>query len=370
MTLTPLQASLDAIAATCGDAVMAAKLRALMRGYAHRYANNTWQVTSVEDYVSSELYNPETQRTSRTFQMAGKMDLRVIDAEGKRVLVDHKTTSEDVEDPMAAYWKQLVIEGQANHYLLLEWLNGRKVDYAIWDVVRKPTISPRQLTKAEVKIIESEGKYGGYSVHPDDVKLALQDGRETPNLYEARLSQDCIETRPERYFQRRRLLRLDNEVAEYAQELWEQGQEIISARRNNRHMRNSGACMNHGSACRYLSVCSGHDSPESAQWKRKEWVHNELIEIDGTNGGRDLLTNSRVRSFQTCRRKHFYDYELGIEPVKAEDKEALIFGDLWHKAQEAFWRAIKTQQENHHESSFTESENDFDCASQPETVTV
>jgi hypothetical protein len=361
--------ALEAINAKCEDVVMAAKLRGLMHGYAARWAKNSWRVTSVEDYVSSDLYNPDSQRTSRTFQMAGKMDLRAVDADGKIVLIDHKTTSEDIEDPMAAYWKQLVIEGQANHYLLLEWLNGRKVDYAIWDVVRKPTISPRQLTKAEIKIIEAEGTYGGRKVSPEDVELALKEGRETPNLYEARLAQDCTETRPERYFQRRRLLRLDNEVAEYSQELWMHGQEIISARRTDRHMRNSGACMLYGSTCRYLNICSGHDSPDSASWKRKEWVHNELIQIEGTNGGRDLLTNSRIRSFQTCRRKHFYDYELGIEPVKAEDKEALIFGDLWHKAQEAFWRAIQTQQENHHESSFPESENDFDFAS-AETAAV
>ena len=367
----PLMEALDTIDRHCADPVMAAKLRGLMRGYDARWGLLLdWRVTSVEDYVSSDLYNPESGRTSRTFQMAGKIDLRLLDEQGRIVLVDHKTTSEDIEDPMAAYWKQLGIEGQANHYLLLEWLNSRKVDYAIWDVVRKPSISPRQLTKSEVKIIEAEGRYGGKPVAAEDIHLALREGRETPALYEARLAQDCIETRPERYFQRRRLNRLDGEIAEYAQELWEHGQEIIAARRNDRHMRNSGACMNYGTACRYLNICSGHDTPDSANWRHKEWVHNELVQIDGTNGGRDLLTNSRIRSFQTCRRKHFYDYELGIEPVKTEDKEALVFGDLWHKAQEAYWRAIQTIQENYHESSFNESGTALDCASDTETAVV
>lgn len=371
-----LQSALAAVDASNSEPVTAAKVRALIAGYAARYANDSWRVTSVEDYVSADLYNPDSQRTSRTFQMAGKMDLRAIDAEGKVVLVDHKTTSDDIEDPMASYWKQLVIEGQANHYLLLEWLNGRKVDYAVWDVVRKPTISPRQLTKAEVKAIEADGTYCGLKLDSTEIEAALREGKETPALYEARLTQDCTEIRPERYFQRRRILRLDAEIAEYAQELWEHGQEILAARRSNRHMRNSGACMNYGTVCRYLNICSGHDNLDgigfmtNPNWRVKEWVHNELVQIDGTDGGRDLLTNSRIRSFQTCRRKHFYDYERGIEPVKAEDKEALVFGTLWHVAQEAYWRAIQHHQETNNESGFNESGTALDCASITETAAV
>lgn len=338
-----LNAALDAIASHCTDAVMAAKLRALMRGYAVRWAQDDYQVAAVESFVRSDMYNPESKRTSRTFQLAGKMDVNVADHTGLTVLIDHKTTSDDIEDPMSSYWKQLVIEGQANHYMLLEWLNGRKVDYALWDVVRKPSISPRQITKAEQKELTISGTYFGSSFVLEEVTAALELGRETPALYEARLADDCLVQRPLRYFQRRRLPRLDAEIAEYAQELWEHGQEIIEARRKERWMRNSGACMNYGSACRFLDICSGHDTPDSDRWAQKKWMHPELVQIEGLDG-RGLLTNSRIRSFQTCRRKHYYEFELGIERVEAEDKESLIFGDLWHKAQEAYWGVIQNQQ--------------------------
>ena len=154
-------------------------------------------------------------------------------------------------------------------------------------------------------------------------------------MYEARLIHDCTIERPERYFQRRSVPRLDSELLEYARELWEHGQEILHARNTQRHARNSGACMLYGSPCKFLGICSGRDNPESDKWRRKEQMHRELPELEGD--GRDVITNSRVRCFQTCRRKHFYQYELGIERADEEEKEALVFGSVWHQAMEAWW---------------------------------
>src|SRR6185437_6008459 len=212
-------------------------------------------------------------------------------------------------DPNATYWRQLAIEGQVSHYMLLEWLNGNKIDYAIWDVVHKPSISPKLLAKKDAEAVTIIKKYYGLALTGSDIEEFITAGRETPLMYSARLASDCTAERPEWYFQRRSVPRLSSEIREYAEELWDHSQDMILARRNDRWPRNSGACMTYNSSCKFLGICSGHDSADSANWKLKQWVHSELPLLADGNGN-DILTNSRIRTFQTCRRKHQLQYEL------------------------------------------------------------
>lgn len=320
------------------DLLIAAKVRGLVRGYHSRWREHDYQPLAVEQLVTSNLYNPDTQAVSRTFRIAGKIDLLAEHKPtGRRVLFDHKTTSQDITDPNATYWRQLAIEGQASHYMLLEWLNGRKVDDAVWDVTRKPNISPKRLTKAERAAIASLGTYCNYNVSETSRKHVVQSERENYELYEIRLANDCIRERPEWYFQRRPVPRLDAEIFEYAQELWIHSQDMIHTRRTGWHVRNPGACMTYGSPCQFLGICSGHDSPDSDRWQRKPNVHVELPDLDGD--GKDVLTNSRIRCFQTCRKKHYFQYELGIERQDEEEREALVFGRLYHLALNSWWAA-------------------------------
>src|SRR5690606_22231650 len=101
------------------DLLIAAKVRGLVRGYHSRWREHDYQPLAVEQLVTSNLYNPETQAVSRTFRIAGKIDLLAEHKPtGRRVLFDHKTTSQDITDPNATYWRQLAIEGQASHYML------------------------------------------------------------------------------------------------------------------------------------------------------------------------------------------------------------------------------------------------------------
>lgn len=343
-TTTALDAALNAIDDSIGQyaddsaLLVAAKCRGLMRGYDRRWRDSNIQPLSVERTLTAPLLNPETNGTSRTFSLAGKLD--VLAAEnGQSVLIDHKTTSQDIGDPDASYWRQLAVEGQVNHYMLLAWQQGQKIDTALWDVIRKPTISPKKLTKADQRAVVSLGKYFDTPVSQASRDALVNDERETLELYEIRLANDCMFERPEWYFQRRKVPRLDRDILEYANEAWQHGQDIIACRASSSEdrlpVRNSGACMLYGSPCNFLGICSGYDSPDSGKWRKKESVHPELPIIEGD--GKDLLTNSRIRCFQTCKRKHFYQYEMGIERHDAEEKESLFFGSVFHAAQEAWW---------------------------------
>lgn len=343
--MLPVSAGLDAIARFSGiddsQRIIASKCRALLVGYDARWGWPQFDVLSVESTTSSDLYNPETQARSRTFSVAGVLDL-VVDRNGRRVLFDHKTTSDDIKDPDSSYWRQLVVEAQPSHYMLLEWIQGRKIDEAVWDVMRKPDIRPKQVAKKEREETIRYGHYFGGKLSEESKKELLATERESLEMYEYRLIHDCTKERPEHYFQRRTVPRLDMEIHEHARELWDYSQEIIMARRMNRHPKNSGACMTYGRPCRYLGICSGHDEPDSSNWRKKQQVHAELQVIEGD--GRNVLTNSRLTEFKTCRRKHYYTYELGIERVQEEEAESLYFGQLWHVALEEYFKAIKKGQ--------------------------
>lgn len=318
----------------------ATKCRALLAGYAEKWQeyDTSVEVLSVEELVTAGLYNPSTQSSSRTFTLAGKIDV-IERRSGKRVIIDHKTTSADIEDPNSPYWRQLVVEAQPSHYMLLEWLNGRKVDECVWDVIRKPNIRPSKITRKEMEDILFRKQYYGRSLSEQSTEEVQGTGLETLEMYESRLLHDCSNARPAYYFQRRTVARIDREIHEHAEEMWDYSQEIILARRLNRHLRNSGACMLYGTPCKFLGICSGHDDVESGNWTKKNSVHQEL---DGLNGdGRDVLTNSRMSDFKTCRRRHYFDYELGIKRTDEEDSEALYIGTLLHKALECYFKSIK-----------------------------
>lgn len=339
--LSRITPALARISELCADPLLQAKLRGLLRAYDAKWGEQELMALEIEALTVSDLYNPATQAKSRSFIMAGKKDV-LIEEGGLLWLMDHKTCSEDITDPNAPYWRQLVIEGQHLHYALLEHLNGRRIEGAIWDVARKPTISPKQIAKADQRFVVNSGRYFTQEVTDEDIREMQISGRETHRMYEMRLFYDATRERPEFYFQRQRIARLDGDLLEYATELWGHTQDLLICRRENRWPRTSGACMAWGRPCVFLGVCSGHDSIESQNWRKKEWVHNELpIFNNGDARGCDVLTNSRIKTFQQCRRKHQYQYELGIERVEQEDIETLQFGTVWHEALATYFEPYK-----------------------------
>jgi hypothetical protein len=51
----------------------------------------------------------------------------------------------------------------------------------------------------------------------------------------------------------------------------------------------------------------------------------------------DLITTSRMKAFNACRRLHHYAYILGYRPLV--DRESAEFGSIFHKGLEAWWLA-------------------------------
>lgn len=337
----PLESTIAAIeayqaAGEC-DPLAAWKVRALITGYHDHWKRSQFNVLAVEETFQLPIINPQTGRSSRTYTQGGRFDL-MVDFDARTWMVEHKSTSEDIGDPGSSYWRRLAIDSQVSMYALANWQSGRKLDGTIYDVIRKPTIRPKQVTKADQKKLIEAKIYCDFAV--DDHDIAEADGNqfsETPKLFFLRLLRDTLDN-PTKYFQRRPVPRVDNEILEWAGELWQVAQDIRQTELTGTHYRNSGACMNWGRPCEYLPICSGHDTPDSDRWRKRESAHPE---IDGSEA---VLTHSRIRCFQTCRRMHHLKYNLRLERADDETAEALVFGQLLHRALEAYYVGLKGQQ--------------------------
>ncbi|HET9087162.1 MAG TPA: PD-(D/E)XK nuclease family protein, partial [Acidobacteriaceae bacterium] len=106
----------------------------------------------------------------------------------------------------------------------------------------------------------------------------------------------------------------------------------------NSHPKNHLSCFNYHTPCRYLGICSGYDTPDSDKWTRQEWKHPEL---PGLVTKDHIITNSRMNTFRECKRKHHYQYGLGLRRVDEKPSAALGFGDVWHRSLEAYFNSIK-----------------------------
>ncbi len=356
-----------------GRELIAAKCRGLMRGYDARWRDSNIIPSHVEVTLKAPLLNHETNRLSRTWSHAGKLDV-LGHRHGNTVLIDHKTTSQEIADPNAPFRRQLVVEAQATGYMLLAWYHKMKIDECVWDMLRKPSIQPKSLTKADAAGIVSKRTYFGHRVSQETLTFLQLEQRENFELYEARLANDCTVVRPDWYFQRQTVPRLDIEMLDYANDLWQHGQDLLAAINTQKQtgrlpVPNSAACMIYNTACNYLGICSGNDTPDSDRWQKKKAVHSELPELEGD--GREVLTHSRVRCFQTCRRKEYFQYQLGLERQNQDEKEALYFGTLWHLALEVWWRFfIPSNEVDHDNGSSEQSANAVDSERRTSETTL
>ena len=314
---------------------LAAAAKALLAGYdaAWRHANCDMVLQHVEAELVAPLASVNPPVESDSWQIGGRLDKVVCDDHGT-CLYDHKTTSQVIDDPNGLFWRSLQVDSQHRHYELLAWLNGIQFDRIVWDVVRKPTIRPRRLRKSDLDALSTSGKWHGTAISDEALDEAIQAGRENVELFGARVKVEVLKE-PQRYFARRTVVRSRGELADYADELFQVGQSMQQARTLGRHYRNAAACFQYGAPCEYLELCSGHDREDSDNWQRTSDVHRELETVeDGSN----LITHSRQQCFLTCRRKHYYRYELGLDRAQAAERQSLFFGRLWHAALDVYWQ--------------------------------
>ena len=220
------------------DEFTVAKLQACISAFVDHYC---------EDDIIAEM-KPEVEfayaiEGTRTFEARGKIDGLATLADGRTALVEHKTTSEGVEAD-SPYWTRLRFNPQLCRYVLGARALGVECETVIYDVFRKPALSPKDAVN------DSDENGLPYVLDADGQRCMKRDGTpkksadsargeryrthaETPDEYCERLKGDIL-SRPEFYFARREVTVTDAQLEAFMlQERMMAGQ-IVDARANGR----------------------------------------------------------------------------------------------------------------------------------------
>jgi hypothetical protein len=287
------------------------KLAVLLNAYDWRWAAMDKEVKpiEVERPFNVPIINPVTGRAMRLFSQAGKRDSIVLLADGRIALWEAKTTSKDI-DPLGDYWKRLRIDSQISSYYVAAQLDGVKLNTVIYDVIRKPTIGPAILTQAQTAALIETGEYnakvgdtvtmagtaqatvtnGWVTLVASGERALVIEGkrgfaiRETPTLYSMRLAAD-IGARPDYYFQRREVPRLESDLEETRHEIWASAKLIHHCKLTGVWPRNDDACIGNyvRGTCPYFEQCTSGYVPTSGivpdGFRITENIHEELEEV-------------------------------------------------------------------------------------------
>jgi hypothetical protein len=203
------------------DELSVATLSGLLAGYCRHY-----QSENIIKEVNPEVEFRQPLAGSRTFQLAGKIDGLAVLHDGRLALLEAKTTS----DSLAAdspYWLRLRFNLQLLQYVIAARLMGWDVATIIYDVVRKPSIVPKQIPLTDERglriVLDGNGqrvlkKDGSPRESGDTEKgYTLQLRAETPQEYSKRLFEDTL-ARPEFYFARREVPILEGDLDEFQEQ--------------------------------------------------------------------------------------------------------------------------------------------------------
>lgn len=258
---------------TKSDPEWIAKAVEMVRGYVASWSpvRHLYTVLGVEQEFRAPLINPDTlaegrPTQSKTWEIAGKIDLVLREiATGHVILVEHKTTSDDISDDSAHYFKKLTLDAQLSLYHVGGESLGYSFDKIIYDVAAKPGLSRKLATPVENRKYTKDGK----------LYANQRDADETLEEFQTRIRAD-IEERPARYFRRVETVRLEHEIIESMRDVWHDAKIMHESEIAGRAPRNPDACTMFGT-CEYFDVCAfGVDPTQSTMFKKSESIHSEL----------------------------------------------------------------------------------------------
>jgi PD-(D/E)XK nuclease superfamily len=261
-----LERAIDAMAPHAQDEYELVRAGVLLQGYDARWAGEPLAPIKVEAEFRAPLLNPESGAPSRTYALAGKLDVIVRDMRDHLVyILEHKTTSEDI-GAGSQYWQRLQLDPQISTYYAGAKAIGWDVAGCIYDVIGKPAIRPQKATPMDARKYTKGGRLYANQREVD----------ETPDEFRERLLQ-AISTEPDRYFQRGTVVRLQAEERDAAFDVWQTARLIREAELAGRHPRNPDACQRFGRLCPFFGVCTGTESLEDMTlFKRVDNTHQEL----------------------------------------------------------------------------------------------
>lgn len=218
------QQYLAAIEGTQLDEYTAARVFGIIGAYNRVYGE-------IEDRdiaeMSPEVQFDDTIDGSRTFYQAGKVDGLAATRDGRKVVIEHKTTSDDVS-PTSDYWNRLRHNHQVMAYAAWIYHTTGELPTFVYDVIRKPQLSP----KANVPELDEQGlpivldANGNRCIKRDGTPKKTADAAkgeriaghpETADEYGNRIL-EAMSTESDRYFARREVEITEDMLEEFSRE--------------------------------------------------------------------------------------------------------------------------------------------------------
>lgn len=263
-------------------------METLLVAYAFRWDESAIRVIESEMEFRLPLLNPETSSATSVWDLAGKIDGIVSLEDGRIAVLEHKFISEDIE-PQSNYWKRVQMDGQVTLYVAAARRLGFEVETVLYDVIRKPTIQPTQVPLLDEEglkiVVDADGdrvltKAGSPRQTADAAKgYTLQTREMAPPEWACKLVED-IGKRPEFYFARVEVVRLDADVAQFESELWDLQRVMRGAQTKGQWYRTVGRDCPY---CPYWGPCSSRIDPKDGEvpdgFVKLETVHPELEEV-------------------------------------------------------------------------------------------
>jgi hypothetical protein len=262
-----LDAAIEAMRPLAMDEFDMARAECLMRGYDARWAGaEDIEVLAVERQFETELRNPLSGAPSRTYRLAGKLDLIVLNrGDGLVYIGEHKTSSEDI-GPGTPYWEKLRIDAQVSTYFAGARSLGYEPAGCLYDVIGKSRHAPLLATPEENRKYTKAGAL--YA------KQRAED--ETAEEYGLRLA-EVICAAPDKFYRRGFVVRLPEEEREAAFDAWQTARLMREAKSAGIYPRNVNACERYGRMCGYFPVCTRAASlDDSTMFERVASIHPEL----------------------------------------------------------------------------------------------
>lgn len=258
------------------DIMWAEKLSRLFAAYAWRWNAAEFEIEQAEQTFKIDV---------GPYIFEGQIDGIIRIPDGRRGVLERKTTGDPIEGS-ASYWDRLRLDVQVGLYsVAVSHLIGETPAFILYDVVRKPSISPKAIVKADGARMDKElaktgvCTYFGQTFAEHEARPALDGMHESTALYGARLTAD-IGDRPGFYFGRREVPRTSDDYAELLRNLVQQVRVLEHAQAAGLMHRNPDACDAFGT-CEFFGLCSNGVRPTALtgipdRYRKRAHVHPEL----------------------------------------------------------------------------------------------
>jgi len=242
---------------------------AMMKAYAARYPEEDFEVVALEKTFESNIVNPATGASSRSFTLAGKVD-GIVKKDGQYFLLEHKTASLIDSGYLERLWGDFQIQ---LYCWYIEQTLGWRISGIVYNILAKAKLRQKQG--------ETEDEYQARCAEliaksKSGKTTAKRKMPETDEEFQARLAEWYAQ--PDA-FHREMLFVSRDQFDTLRAELWELTRSFLDARRRNMFYQNTSQCFTYGRPCPYFQLCRSGGSPNVIEnFYRHEAPHTELSE--------------------------------------------------------------------------------------------